>query len=122
MQATLRQQYAESLYFLDARLAQASIDVDQRTGALARFLAAPPHEIDIVVTNVTLDDVRQPPYKATVDFQQVYYAYPSHEEQRRETYVAHLVVGVRDRVPNAQIPVNPLGLTITDLHLDQGFQ
>jgi type IV secretory pathway TrbF-like protein len=122
IKATLRQQYAESLYFLDPRLAQAAIDVDQRTGVLARFLAAPPYEIDIAVTNVALEDLKQPPYRATVYFQKVYYAYPSHEEQRRETYVAHLVVTVRDQVPNAQIPVNPLGLSITDLHLDQAFQ
>lgn len=122
IRATLREQYAQSLYFLDASLAQATIDADQRTRALERFLAEGGEEVDVVVTNVTIEDLRQPPYKATVDFQKVFASYPSRQELRRETYVAHVTFTLRQQVPNAQIPVNPLGLTITYLRLDQAFQ
>jgi hypothetical protein len=45
-----------------------------------------------------------------------------HLERRRERYVAHLVFIVKDRVPNALIPINPLGLTITYFRDDQAFQ
>lgn len=122
IRATLREEYAQSLYFLDTPLAQATIDVNQRTKALEQFLAAPTEEIDIAVTNVALEDLREPPFKATVDFQKVVFSYPSRQELRRDTYVAHLTFIMRDRVPNAQIPVNPLGLTITYLRVDQAFQ
>jgi hypothetical protein len=36
-----------------------------------------------------------------------------HRETKRERYVGHFVFVVKDRVPNALIPVSPLGLTIT---------
>ena len=78
-------------------------------------------EIDIEVTNVSIEDLRKPPYKATVDFEKVYYA-ANHTEIRREKYVAHVVFTVRERVPNSMIPVNPLGLTITYFREDQAFQ
>jgi len=41
---------------------------------------------------------------------------------KREKYTAHFVFVVKDRVPNAMIPVNPLGLTITYFREDQAFQ
>jgi hypothetical protein len=42
-------------------------------------------------------------------------------ELKREKYTAHFVFVVKDRVPNAMIPVNPLGLTITYFREDQAF-
>jgi type IV secretory pathway component VirB8 len=36
--------------------------------------------------------------------------------------VANVVFVVKDRIPNALIPVNPLGLTITYFRADQAFQ
>ncbi|MDQ6706558.1 MAG: hypothetical protein M3Z85_11350, partial [Acidobacteriota bacterium] len=76
----------------------------------------------IHVTNVTIEDLRAAPYKATVDFEKVYYAPADHLEIRREKYVANFVFVVKDRVPNAMIPVNPLGLTIVYFREDQSFQ
>ena len=40
----------------------------------------------------------------------------------RDTCVAHLTFVVRDQVPNAVIPVNPLGLTVTYVRIDQAFR
>jgi hypothetical protein len=36
--------------------------------------------------------------------------------------VAQLTFVLRDQIPNALIPVNPLGLTITYFRVDQAFQ
>jgi type IV secretory pathway component VirB8 len=74
------------------------------------------------VKNVTLEDLRQPPYRATVDFEQVRLSLATRAEVRRDTYVANVVFVLNDRVDHARIPINPLGLTITYFREDQAFQ
>jgi type IV secretory pathway TrbF-like protein len=122
MRATVRESYARSLYFLDGRLADATIEANKKSKLIETFLAGEGDEIEIEVENVTIEDLRQPPYKATVDFEKIYYANADHRETHREKYVAGFIFVVRDRVPNAWIPVNPLGLTITYFREDQAFQ
>src|SRR5579872_4800341 len=122
MRATVHESYARSLYFLDGKLADALLEVNRKTKTIEQFLASPVGEIEVRVTNVSIEDLRTPPYRATVDFEKVYYGLADHAETRREKYVAHIVFTVRDRVPNAMIPVNPLGLTITYFREDQAFQ
>jgi type IV secretion system protein VirB5 len=121
MRATVRQQYAESLYFLDGRLADATMDADKKAGLIERFLTSGGDEIDVRVKNVTLEDLRQPPYRATVEFEQVHLAPVTRAELRRDTLIAHLVFVLHDQVDNARIPINPLGLTITYFRDDQAF-
>ena len=121
MRATVRQQYGQSLYFLDGRLADATMDANKKSGVIERFLAGGGEEIDVHVKNVTLDDLRQPPYRATVDFDQVYLAPSTRTELRREAFVAHLVFVMSGQVDNARIPINPLGLAITYFREDQAF-
>ena len=121
MRATVRQHYAESLYFLDGRLADATIDANRKAGTIERFLTGSSEDIDVHVKNVTLEDLRQAPYRATVDFEQIFLSSATHAELRRDTYVAHLVFVLDDHVDNARIPINPLGLTITYFREDQAF-
>jgi type IV secretory pathway TrbF-like protein len=121
MRATVRQQYAESLYFLDSRLADATIELSKKSGTIERFLTAGTEEIDVHVKNVTLEDLRQPPFRATVDFDKVYLSPATRAEVRRETYVAHVAFVMDDHIDNARIPINPLGLTITYFREDQAF-
>src|SRR5258706_7492718 len=64
MRATVKQQYAESLYFLDASLADAAIAQDQRDHMIDGFLTGTADEAEIQVRNVTLDDLKTAPYKA----------------------------------------------------------
>jgi type IV secretory pathway TrbF-like protein len=120
IRATVKDSYARSLYFLDARLADATIDANRKSKLIERFLTESSEEIDVLVKNVALEDLRQPPYRATVDFDKIYYA-RDHVELRREAYVGQFVFEVKDRVPNAVIPINPLGLTITYFREDQAF-
>jgi type IV secretion system protein VirB5 len=122
MHATLQESYTRSLYFLDGRLADAIIEANKKTKDLEGFLTGQTDEIDIQVKNVAIEDLRQAPYKATVDFEKVYYSPANHAETRRERYVANIVFVVKQPVSNAMIPVNPLGLTITYFREDQAFQ
>jgi len=121
VRATVRQQYAESLYFLDGRLADATIEANKKAGTIERFLTGSSEEIEVHVRNVTLDDLRQPPYRATVEFDEVLLAPATRTELRREAHVAHVVFIVKDQVDNARIPINPLGLTITYFRDDEAF-
>src|SRR6185503_10486400 len=103
------------------RLADATIEANKKSGVIERFLTSGGEEIDVRVKNVTLEDLRQPPYRASVEFDQVYLSPATRTEVRRETYVAHLVFVMDDQVDNARIPINPLGVTITYFRDDQAF-
>ena len=122
MRATVKSQYAESFYFMESSLAEATIAYDQRTQTIERFLTGTADEIEIQVKNVTLEELEKPPYRAVVQFERVYYAVGNRQEHARDTCVAHLTFVVRDQVPNAAIPVNPLGLTVTYVRVDQAFK
>src|SRR3954471_15817596 len=52
IRSTLKQQYAESLFFLDAGLADATIAQHQRDHAIEDFLTGTDDEVEIVVRNV----------------------------------------------------------------------
>ena len=122
MRATVKQQYAESLYFLDAPLADATIAHDQHDHLIDGFLTGTADEAEIQVRNVTLDDLKAPPYKAVVEFEKASIGYGNRQEVRHETHVAQITFVLRGQIPNAVIPVNPLGLTITYFRVDQAFK
>jgi type IV secretory pathway TrbF-like protein len=122
MRATVKERFTESLYFLDAALADATIAQSQRAQTIETFLTGNADEIEIQVKNVTLDELKTSPYKATVDFEKVYYGQGGRQEKKRETFVAQLTFVLRDQIPNAMVLVNPLGLTITYFRVDQAFQ
>jgi type IV secretory pathway TrbF-like protein len=121
IRATLRDNYARSLYFLDGRLADALIETNKKANALETFLAGADPEVEITVKNVVIEDLRKPPYRATVDFEKAYLGV-DRSVVRRETFVGSFVFVVKAQVPNAMIPVNPLGLTITYFRSDQAFR
>ena len=79
-------------------------------------------EVEIQVKNVTLEELKDPPYRAVVEFDRVYYATGNRQEHLRDTCVAHVSFVVRDHVPNAVVPINPLGLTVTYVRVDQAFK
>jgi len=122
MRATIKDRYTESLYFLDAALADATIAQNQRSQAIENFLVGNFDEIEIQVKNVTLDELKTPPYKAAVDFEKVYYGLGNRQEKKRETFVVQVNFILRDQIPNAMVLVNPLGLAITYFRVDQAFQ
>ena len=122
MRATVRENYTRSLCFLDGRLAETFIEANKKNKSIESFLTGNGDETDIEVKNVAIEDLRKAPYKATVEFERVYFSPVDHKEIRRLRSVANFVFVVKQPVPNSLIPVNPLGLTITYFREDQAFQ
>ncbi len=120
MRATVKDNYARSLYFLEGSLADALIESTKNSKSIESFLAGQGEENDAKIINVSIEDLRTSPYRATVDFEKVFFG-ADHQESRREKYTANFQFIVRDHVPNDFIPVNPLGLTITYFREDQSF-
>ena len=120
MRPTAKENYAHSLYFLEGSLADALIESSRNSKTIESFLAGQGEENDVKITNVSIEDLRTSPYRATVDFEKVFFG-ADHQETRREKYTANFQFIVKDRLPNDFIPVNPLGLTITYFREDQSF-
>ena len=123
IRSTVQREYPDSLLFLEPTLADATIAADDRGRTLETFLTnASADEVDVVVHNVSLSELGTPPYKAVVSFQKVFYSPGTRHERSRETHVAHVDFTLRERVPNAFVPVNPLGLQIAYFRVDQAFE
>ena len=123
IRATVQREYPDSLLFLEPSLADATIAQNDHSRALETFLTTPSaDEIDIVVQNVSLSELTASPFKATVNFQKVFYTPGTRHERSRETYIAQVDFALRDRVPNEFVRVNPLGLQIAYFRVDQAFE
>src|SRR3982750_2946779 len=93
IRSTVQREYPDSLFFLEPTLA-----------------------------DVSLPEIRNPPYKAAVTFQKLLYASGTRSERGHQTYVAQLDFVIRGHVPNEFVRVNPLGLQITYFRVDQAFE
>ena len=123
IRSTIQREYPDSLFFLDATLADATIAKDEQNRTIEAFLTNPSaDEIDVVVQNVSLSELTKPPYKAAVAFQKVLYTPGTRTQRGQETYVAQIDFVMRDHVPNEFVRVNPLGLQITYFRVDQAFE
>ena len=123
IRATIQREYPDSLFFLDSRLADATIAQNEQSRAIETFLTnGTEDEVDIVVQNVSLSELTKPPYKAAVAFQKRFYTPGTRVERAHQTYVAQVDFVVRGHVPNEFIRVNPLGLQITYFRVDQAFE
>src|SRR5881275_3333602 len=123
IRATIQREYADSLFFLEPALADATIAHNEQTRALETFLTDPSgDEIDIAVQNVSLSELSKPPYKASIAFQKVLYTPGTRAERARQSYVAQVDFVMREHVPNEFVRVNPLGLQISYFRVDQAFE
>jgi type IV secretory pathway TrbF-like protein len=123
IRATVQREYSDSLFFLDNRLADATMAQNDHSRSLQTFLANPTDdEVDIVVQNVSLSELTKTPFKATVNFQKVFYAPGTRVERERQTHVGQIDFVMREHVPNEFVRVNPLGLQITYFRVDQAFE
>jgi type IV secretion system protein VirB5 len=112
---------ARSLYFLTPRLADQRLAELKQTKSLDEFLSGLGDQVEINVDQISLEDLRQQPYKATVSYTKSYYTQLDHVLRGKEKFTAHIQFIVMDKIPHKLIPVNPLGLTITYLREDQAF-
>lgn len=121
--ATLKDNFSQSLFFIEGMLANTLIDSFKKSKVLETYLSDPSlAEIDIDIKNVVLEEIRNPPYKAKVDMQKVYISRVDRSEIKREFSTVSFVFNFKQKVENDLIPVNPLGLTITYFREDRAFQ
>ena len=120
--ATLQRDFSESLNFFSNELQSATLARVNKAKTLEAFLLDPgAPNVDIEIKAVVLEDTRQAPYRAHVEFEKVFRSQGDQQEQRRERWTANVVYGFREEVPNEMLLTNPLGLVISYVHEDQAF-
>ena len=119
---TIERDQTNSLYFLNDDVQRAVINMEQRDNIIqsyARDSTLP--FVDVEVKNVVLDDLRQSPYSARIEFVKVYSNSADHTEIKREQWTASVTYVFRENVKNNELAVDPLGLTIVRFRADQAF-
>jgi len=119
---TINDDFAHALYFLDGKSANDVMQQYTQADTIKKFLTDPgAPQTDVDVQQVTLEPMDKAPYRARVDFYRVEYETADHSVSKKTLYTASFLYLFRDSVPNALIPVNPLGLEITYFRVDQAF-
>jgi type IV secretory pathway TrbF-like protein len=120
---TIQHDFTNSLYFMNADVQRAVVEDYRKNKTIDAFIhdSTMPY-VDIEVKNVILDDLRQSPYSARVEFLKIYTNPADHSELKRERWTASVTYVFRDAVQNGEIQVNPLGLTIVNFRADQAFE
>ena len=119
---TIERDQTNSLYFLNSDVQRAVIDEERKSNIILTYRSDStlPY-VDVEVQNVVLDDLRQSPYSARIEFEKVYTNPADHTELKRERWVASVTYVFRENVKNDELAVNPLGLTIIRFRADQAF-
>jgi type IV secretion system protein VirB5 len=120
---TIERDQTNSLYFLNGDVQRAVIDQERKDNIIANYAkdSSLPF-VDVEVKNVVLDDLRQSPYSARIEFEKVFTNPSDHSELRREQWTASVTYVFRETVKNNELAVNPLGLTIVRFRADQAFE
>src|ERR1700737_2246149 len=119
---TIERDQTNALYFLNGDVQRAVIDQERKNDTIMTYRndSSLPY-VDVEVKNVVLDDLRQSPYSARIEFEKVYTNPANHTELRRERWTASVTYVFRENVKNNELAVNPLGLTIVRFRADQAF-
>ena len=120
---TIERDQTNSLYFLNGDVQRAVIDQEQKSNTIANYAkdSSLPF-VDVDVKNVILDDLRQSPYSARIEFEKIYTNPADQSVLKREQWTATITYVFRDQVKNNELAVNPLGLTIIRFRADQAFE
>ena len=119
---TIQRDFTNSLYFLNADVQRAVVEDYRKNKTIETFIRdmTIPY-VDVEVKNVILDNLRQSPYSARIEFLKIYTNPSDHSEIKRERWTASVTYVFRDAVQNGEIQVNPLGLIIVKCRSDQAF-
>lgn len=120
---TIERDQTDSLYFLNGDVQRAVIAEEQKDKIIQTYRndSTLPY-VDAEVKNIVLDDMRQSPYSARIEFEKVYTNPADHTELKRERWTASVTYVFRENVKNNELAVNPLGLTIVRFRADQAFE
>lgn len=119
---TIERDQTNALYFLNGDVQHAVIEQERKDNFITTYRndATLPY-VDVEVKNIVLDDLRQSPYSARIEFEKVYTNPADHTELKRERWVASVTYVFREAVKNNELAVNPLGMTIVRFRADQAF-
>jgi type IV secretion system protein VirB5 len=119
---TIERDQMNALYFLNGDVQRAVIDQERKDDFIQNYVkdSGLPF-VDVEVKNVILDDLRQSPYSARIEFEKIYTNPADHSEVKRERWTASVTYVFRESVKNNELAVNPLGLTIVRFRADQAF-
>ena len=119
---TIERDQTNSLYFLNGDVQRAVIEQERKDNVIQIYTkeGSLPY-VDVEIKNVILDDLRQSPYSARIEFEKVYTNPADHSEIKRERWTASVTYVFRENVKNNELAVNPLGLTIVRFRADQAF-
>ena len=119
---TIERDQTNSLYFLNDDVQRAVIDQERKDNVIPSYIkdSTLPY-VDVEVKEVVLDDLRQSPYSARIEFEKVFTNPADHTELKRERWTASVTYVFRENVKNNELAVNPLGLTIVRFRADQAF-
>src|SRR5258705_811468 len=119
---TIERDQTASLYFFNSDVQRAVIEQERKDNSIQNYSkdSTLPY-VDVEIKNVILDDLRQSPYSARIEFEKVYSNPADHTELKRERWTASVTYVFRENVKNNEIAVNPLGLTIVRFRADQAF-
>ena len=120
---TIERDQTASLYFLNSDVQRAVIEQERKNEIIASYSkdSSLPY-VDVQVKNVILDDLRQSPLSARIEFERVFTNSADHSELKRERWSATVTYVFRPQVKNNELAVNPLGLTIVRFRADQAFE
>lgn len=120
---TIERDQTSALYFLNGDVQRAVIEQERKENVIANYVkdASLPF-VDVEVKNVVLDDLRQSPYSARIEFEKVFTNPADHSQLKRERWTASVTYVFRQQVKNNELAVNPLGLTIVRFRADQAFE
>ena len=119
---TIERDQTDSLYFLNSDVQRVVIEQERKNNIILTYQndSTLPY-VAVEVKNVILDDLRQSPYSARIEFEEVYTNPADHTELKRERWTASVTYVFRENVKNNELAVNPLGLTIVRFRADQAF-
>ena len=119
---TIERDQTNALYFLNGDVQHKVIDQERKDNVIQNYQrdSGLPF-IDVEVKNVILDDLRQSPYSARIEFEKVFTNPTDHSEVKRERWTATVTYVFQEKVKNNELAVNPLGLTIVRFRADQAF-
>jgi type IV secretory pathway TrbF-like protein len=119
---TIERDQTQALYFLNADVQRAVIEQEQKSNLIATYIkdSTLPY-VDIEVKNVILDDLRQSPYSARIEFDKVFTNSGDQSVLKREKWTATVTYVFNPQVSNEKTTVDPLGLTIIRFRVDQAF-
>ncbi|MGD0446656.1 MAG: VirB8/TrbF family protein [Edaphobacter sp.] len=119
---TIERDQTNALYFLNSDVQRAVIEQERKDNIILNYRndSTLPY-VDVEVKNVILDDLRQSPYSARIEFEKVFTNPSDHTELKRERWTASVTYVFRENVKNNELAVDPLGLTIVRFRADQAF-